>query len=92
MKYNPITKEIYTDADTFLKKLHCPFSKQWEELSVTDSLKKGKMCDQCQTTVFDTASLSETELQTLVNDQPQTCLKVDINQDNLTITYKQNGK
>jgi hypothetical protein len=91
MKYNPITKEIYTDADTFLKKLHCPFSKLWKELSQTDLL-EGKMCDQCQKTVFDTALLSDNELLNLVSQQPSTCLKVDLNQNNLTLTYKQHGK
>lgn len=87
MKYNPITKELYTDSGTFLKKLHCPLAKQWEELQPTDYL-KGKMCDQCNKTVFDTALLSDTELQHLINNQPHSCLKVDLSQENLTITYQ----
>jgi hypothetical protein len=91
MKYNPITKELFTDNGTFLKKLHCPLAKQWEELIETNSL-KGKMCNQCQKTVFDTALLSDIELQNIITGQPHACVKVDINQDNLTITYQQNGK
>jgi hypothetical protein len=91
MKYNPITKNIYTNAGSFIKKLHCPLAKQWEELSVTNSL-EGKMCNQCQKTVFDTALLTEHELLNLVAEQPSTCLKVDLDQDNLTIIYKQHGK
>jgi hypothetical protein len=46
-----MTKELYTDDGTFLKKLQCPFAKQWEELNAINFL-KGKMYDQCNKTVY----------------------------------------
>jgi hypothetical protein len=89
MKYNPTTQELFTDKGTFLKKLHCPLSKQWEELHPTNLL-KGKMCDQCKKAVHDTAQLSDEQLSALLKNDVHTCLKIDLNQENLTITYKQN--
>jgi hypothetical protein len=91
MKYNPITQELFANDGTFLKKLHCPLSKQWEELHSTDLL-KGKMCDQCKRVVYDTSFLSDEKLSDLLRNDAHTCLKVDLNQDNLTITYKKNER
>jgi hypothetical protein len=89
MKYNPITRQLYTDSGMFLKKLHCPLSKQWEELNATNFL-KGKMCDQCNKTVYDTSLFSDEQLSELVKNDAHACLKIDLNQPNLTITYTHN--
>ena len=91
MKYNPITKGLYTDIGTFLKKLHCPLSKQWEELH-PNNLLKVKMCDQCKRAVYETARLSDEQLSDLLKNDAHACLKIDLSQDNLTITYNQHGK
>lgn len=89
MKYNPLTQELYTDNSVFLKKLHCPLAKQWGELSLANLL-KGKMCDQCNKAVYDTALLTEEEIQQLLNVDDHTCFKVDLDQLNLTITFHTN--
>ncbi|HAL81515.1 MAG TPA: hypothetical protein DCO83_04165 [Mucilaginibacter sp.] len=89
MKYNPFTKELYTDNQNFIKKLHCPLNKQWENLSQTAHL-KGRFCDNCERTIIDTALFTDEDLSQLMLNDPHTCLKVDLNQQNLTITYKSN--
>jgi hypothetical protein len=91
MKYNPISKELYTNDGIFVKKLHCPLSKQWGELSQTNLL-KGKMCDHCQSTVYDTSLFEDNEVVSLLQNNEHTCLKVNLNQSNLTITYKTNER
>ncbi len=87
MKYNPITNELYLDDGTFIKKLHCPLLKQWDELNGSANA-ESKICEQCNKAVYDTANLSDTQLQQLINESPQACLKLDIDQNNLTITYQ----
>lgn len=87
LKYNPQTGELFTDDGTFLKRLHCPFSKNWEDLIQSDLL-KGRLCDQCQRTVLDTSLFEDEVLRQVITSDPQTCLKVDLNQSNLTITYQ----
>jgi hypothetical protein len=38
MLYNPVSKQLFSDAGTFLKQLHCPLQKQWDELSLIENL------------------------------------------------------
>jgi hypothetical protein len=90
MKYNPITQELYTDAGTFLKQLHCPLAKKWEELEPT-STKMAKSCNTCNKPVYDTSKFTDSEVQGMLNKAPETCLKVDLEQSNLTITYANCG-
>lgn len=89
MKFNPLTNELFTDGDRLLKKLHCPILQQWE--AMTEAIPAHKICDRCSKAVYDTAFLSEANIQELVTNNAQACLKVDLNQDNLTITYTNHG-
>ncbi len=91
MQYNPLTQELYSDDGTFLKKLYCPLSKQWEELIVLSNI-DSKLCKQCNKAVYDTSKMDDSQLQELIFTTPQACLKVDLNQNNLTLTYQTNGK
>ncbi|MDT3403734.1 hypothetical protein [Mucilaginibacter terrae] len=89
MQYNPITQELYTDTGTFLKKLHCPLAKRWEQLDPM-STAQAKTCSTCDKAVYDTSLLEDSALQELLQNASDTCLKVDLNQQNLTITYATN--
>jgi hypothetical protein len=86
MKYNPISQELYTDAGTFLKQLHCPLAKRWEQLGPTSDV-QAKTCSTCNKPVYDTSLLMDSELQNMLINAPETCLKVELEQSNLTITY-----
>ncbi len=86
MKYNPITQELYTDTGTFLKQLHCPLAKGWEQLNPTSNA-QAKTCSTCNRAVYDTSIFSDNDVQDMLNEAPETCLKIDFNQPNITITY-----
>ncbi|MCF8324029.1 MAG: hypothetical protein K9I84_03645 [Leadbetterella sp.] len=34
MKFNPLTKEVYTDQDEFIKKMDCPLEMNWANLTI----------------------------------------------------------
>jgi len=87
MKYNPITQELYTDTGTFLKQLHCPLAKKWEQLDLA-SIAQAKTCSTCNRAVYETSNLSDNDLQTMLQNASETCLKLDFNQPNLTIKYE----
>jgi hypothetical protein len=89
MKYNPLTNELFTDYGTMLKKLHCPLSQQWE--SMTKAIPTYKVCSTCSKAVYDTALLNEDTIQELISNDAHACLKVDLNQQNITITYTNHG-
>jgi hypothetical protein len=89
MKYNPLTNELFTDTGKLLKKLHCPLSQQWE--SMTEATSNHKVCNTCSKAVYDTAFLSEANVQELITNDAHACLKVNLNQENLTIIYTNHG-
>lgn len=71
MKYNPITKKLYTDKGELIKELYCPLSKEWS------NLKKG-YCDSCNKMVYDTSKMKDQEVLDFVKKNPKSCLKVDL--------------
>ena len=88
MKFNPHTNRLFTDDGLLIKRLHCPFRLDWRKLEPTDD-PAARRCDICQHTVTDTAHRTEAELLALMAENTKTCLKVDLYQDNLTLTYQQ---
>lgn len=83
MKFDPITKNIFTDKNEFVKKMHCPYTISWDELVVSNSTHR--KCSNCDHLILDTAEITDEELLLLVTQNPDTCLKIDLNQENLKI-------
>lgn len=84
MKFNPITSEVFTDEDKFLKKLFCPYNVDWDELEKTSNSTFRK-CTNCDHLIVDTSFLTDDELLSMIKQNPKTCLKIDLNQHNLKI-------
>lgn len=83
MILNKNTKELFTDDGDLIKKLHCPFQKQWAELEKTQS-SLARLCNSCGKPVLDTQYFSDNELSKLVKENPETCLRINSRQSNLT--------
>jgi hypothetical protein len=83
MKFNPLTKDIYTDKDEFVKTLNCPYKINWDKLETTNStLRK---CTICNHSIVDTEGITDDDLLKIVTQNPDTCLKIDLNQFNIKI-------
>jgi hypothetical protein len=83
MKFDPITKNIYTDKDEFIKKMNCPYKMSWDNLeSTTPTMRK---CANCDHLIVDTEMLTDSELLNMVTQNPDTCLKIDLHQHNIKI-------
>ena len=83
MKFNPITKDLFTDEHQLIKKLHCPFNVKWSELHGNET---SRQCAKCNHSVINTKDLTDKFLLEMVKDNPKTCLRVSYNQDNIQIT------
>ena len=83
MKFNPIKKEIYSDNGQLIKKLNCPYKIKWENLELTNT--GARRCENCDHMILDTELLNENEIIKLVKDNPYTCLKIGLNQQNVKI-------
>lgn len=86
MKFNPLTGRLYTDDMQLLKRLHCPFGQSWNQLSATDD-HAVRRCEICEHIVTDTAPMSDPAMLALVAAHPDACLKVQLEQENLTVIY-----
>jgi hypothetical protein len=83
MKFNPLTKAIYTDNGGFVKTLNCPCKMRWDNLEATTSTTR--KCTNCDHSILDTAALTDEDLLHIVRQRPDTCLKIDLNQPNISI-------
>ena len=86
MKFDPIRKEVFTNNDEFVKKMDCPYNMNWDNLEITSSTNRN--CNNCDQTIIDTSYISDNEILKMVTQNPKTCLRIDLNQNNITIVYK----
>lgn len=87
MKFNPITKTLYTDDNQLIKKMYCPYSSlQWSDLSQIDG-SMDRFCNICESSVVETKDMSDESLLVLLQENPETCLKVDWKQKNVRIVH-----
>ncbi|MGH1384143.1 hypothetical protein [Kordia sp.] len=83
MKFNPLTNELFTNKNEYLKRLECPFNLNWNELKENGTL--SKKCAICENQVFDTELLSDNEIKRMLEENPKTCLSINPNQMNVEI-------
>ena len=82
MKYNPITKKLFTDDNQFLKKMNCPLNIDWVKLEYFSS--SSKLCNGCNKQIYDTNTFSDLQLVEIFNANPDSCVKVDLKSIMLT--------
>ncbi len=87
MKFNPLTKELYTNDNKLIKKMHCPYpSLRWDDLSSLDGT-MSRYCAICESNVVDTSEYTDEALMQLLREKPDSCLKIDFNQKNIRIDH-----
>jgi hypothetical protein len=84
VKFNPITKRLYTDDNAPIKQLHCRYRMAWNALVPTDD-ESVRRCRTCDKEILDTAGVTDGALLAIVTRNPSACLKVSLDQDNLRV-------
>ncbi len=84
MKFNKETKQLYSSEGVLLKTLSCPKNVSKQDLEQHRD-KLHFQCKYCDQVIYDTAKLSEREIEKLLQENPFTCLKISSNQPNITI-------
>ena len=85
MKYDPIKKQLFTDKGLLIKNLNCPIKMQWTQLKNNVSYKKNRLCEHCEQSIIDTSYYSDKKLYNMAQDNPDLCLKIDFNQNNIKL-------
>jgi hypothetical protein len=83
MKFNPITMKLYTNSGIFLKRIECPLRKNWNQLE--DKNQKTRKCKSCDRKIINTEFLSDKNLLEMLREDPNTCLKINLKQNNLNV-------
>ncbi len=83
MKFDPITNELFTDKEQFVKRLYCPFKVEWADMEKTSL--RARNCGICNHDIIDTAFLTDEDLLKTVQTNKNTCFKLNLNQNNLTL-------
>lgn len=91
MKFDPGTKELFTDDGELVKVLRCPLRMRWEQLATSDD-SPHRTCGECAHPVLDTAALSDAEVLAAVRTDPSTCLCVRAGQENLSLLHPLQSK
>ena len=78
MKFNPITKTLFTDDNQLLKKMNCPYKMNWLELESTSL--STRSCATCQKPIYDAMQLSDNELLDIFKLNSDTCVKINLNE------------
>jgi hypothetical protein len=82
--FNPLNNTLLDRNKNVLKKLECIFESILKEETYKES--KGiNPCIMCKNNVINTSIIHENELFELIQNNPNTCLKIDINQINIII-------
>ena len=85
--FNPLDNTLLDSNKNVLKKLECIFESIITEETHKESRKKNR-CLLCKKNVINTSIIPENELLELIHNNPLTCLKIDINQQNIILdTY-----
>lgn len=84
MRFDPNTKELFTDSGELVKVLHCPLRMRWEQLG-TRASSPHRTCGECDHPVLDTAEMSDAEVLATVRAEPSVCLCVRASQANVTL-------
>ncbi len=83
MRFDPLKKEVYTDKGEFVKQMNCPYKMNWDGLEEADFV--SRKCSNCDQLIVDTENLSDDDLLNMIKQNPDTCLKIDLNQNNIKI-------
>jgi hypothetical protein len=84
VKFNPITKNLFTDNNVLIKKINCSFSICWSGLSLTKA-SGVRSCNLCEKNITDTNGLTDEVVAEMVRLDANSCLKVNLNQANITV-------
>ena len=83
MKFNPNTKQLFTNEGVLIKRLHCPRGLKWSDMRRSDSIQRA--CDFCERNIIDTQNLNDEAVLAIVLQDTSACLKLDLNDSNIRI-------
>ncbi|MDY0206917.1 MAG: hypothetical protein RBR82_09880 [Pseudomonas sp.] len=88
LEFDPIHSTLRDMHGHVLKKLVCPINKTWSSLSSSDATASTRQCENCEKSVTDTSLLTYEQVVTAVEQDPDMCLRVRLDQDNIIVRVR----
>ena len=82
MRFDPFSRTLYTSSGRKIKRLSCPYHLGAEDLDPEER------CSKCDRIILDAHSLGDEALADLLDRQPDTCLKVDLDHPDIRIGHE----
>lgn len=78
------TQELFTEEGKVMKRVFCPLNAEWDRM---DSIKNSpdRLCELCSKPIMDTSVLTSKKIAELVLKDPDICLKISAEQQNITL-------
>ncbi len=83
MKYFIDTGVLSTDDGDYLKTLHCPLNKRWDNLVPMTDTDRKRRCNQCHKYVIDLSGYSDAQARALIEVDPHACVAIRSDADNI---------
>jgi len=84
MKFNPIKGLLYSSQGSIVKELRCPIGVTWDSLEGSPGA-ANKRCKQCSRDIRDILNMSELETIKMLQDDPTTCVRIDLNDPKIKV-------
>ena len=84
MLFNPYTMRLMTQDRKLIKQLSCPKNAQWNDMNTAGST-DSRECEHCSRRVHDIENMTDKEVLERVRENPATCLKLELNYDNIRV-------
>ena len=88
LEFDPIHSILRDMHGHVLKKLVCPINKTWSGLTENSATASMRHCDNCEKSVTDTALLTYEQVVDAVRQDPNVCLRVRLDQDNIIVRVR----
>ena len=88
-EFDPVHRMIRDARGRILKRVNCPRLKSWNRLAASgDNQVTERYCDSCDRAVLDTALMTGEEVVDAVTADPEICIRIRLDQDNVEIKVR----
>ena len=85
MRFDPVSKRLSTDDGQFIKELHCPLQKRWDEMEPVGDGDRVRVCGSCRKNVHNLEGMSDAEVLDRFRWEREECVMLRLDSPNLTI-------
>lgn len=85
MRFDPVSKRLSTDDGRFIKELHCPLQKRWDEMEPVGDGDRVRTCGSCRKNVHNLEGMSDYEVLRRFRGEREECVMLRLDSPNLTI-------